>query len=388
MNNTQRVTLLSFLAYFVMSGMLAPIGIVSAPMAEYFEVPITELTANFSWLTFGILGGAVLALAAFDWLPLKRLMVVLYSVIAACLVSLSVLEDVDWIWPVIGLIGVSCGVGLAGAALTISRTFAAERRASMLVITDGSFSVAGIICSWIAVALVAQQFRWSGVYLFVAAIAAAIVVLTAVSALPDTRADAKSTTVRQAWPLSAWLCLGALFFYTLGQISMLLWLPHYAETELAAPRERAGQLVSQFWTGMFAAQLFVAWWVLRVGVRRLVLIGAALASLSTVPLWLYTDIDGLIVLATVWGFANLGLLKIVLSFATQMVAVPDARLVSSLLLGASVGTAVGPWVASKVVALTDSHFVLQFSTACYITLTVLLILAARLHDAAARTGRA
>lgn len=387
MNNTQRVTLLSFLAYFVMSGMLAPIGIVSAPMAEYFGVPITELSANFSWLTFGILSGAVIALVAFDWLPLKLMMALLYSLIVAGLVSLSLFEDVDWIWPVIGLIGVCCGIGLAGAALTISRTYAAERRASMLVITDGSFSVAGIICSWVAVLLVARAFHWSGIYLFVAAIAAAIVLLTAVSVLPDTRAEVKAKTARESWPLSAWLCLFALFFYTLGQISMLLWLPYYAETELGAPRAQAGQLVSQFWTGMFAAQLFVAWWVLRVGVRRLVLVGAALASLSSVPLWLYGDIDGLIVLATVWGFANLGLLKIVLSFATQMVAVPDARLVSALLLGASVGTAIGPWLASRVVALTDSHFVLQFSTACYVTLTILLIFAARLHDAATKTAR-
>lgn len=383
MNNKKRITLLSFLAYFVMSGMLAPISIISAPMAEYFGVPITELTAKFSWLTFGILIGAVIALVVFDWIPLRKLMALLYVLIAICLLSLGIHDNFELIWPTIGLVGICCGVGLAGAALTISRTYAADQRASMLVITDGSFSVAGIICSWIAVILVARGFHWSGTYLFVALMATTVVLLSVFSTFPDSEAEVRKVAKREPWPVSVWLCLIALFLYTLGQYSMLLWLPNYAETQLGAPRDQAGQLVSQFWTGMFAAQLFVAWWVLRVGVRRLVLIAGILASLSSIPLWIYDDIDGLIVLATIWGFANLGLLKVVLSFATEMVQVPTARLISSLLLGATLGTAVSPWLTSKIVAATDSHIVLQFSTSCYIVLTVVLALASRFHDARA-----
>lgn len=30
-------------------------------------------------------------------------------------------------------------------------------------------------------------------------------------------------------------------------------------------------MVGQFWSGMLVAQVFVAWWVLRIGVRRLAL---------------------------------------------------------------------------------------------------------------------
>ena len=362
-----------------MGGMLAPIGIISTPMAEYFGIPITELTANFSWLTFGILAGAVIALVVFDWISLKKLMSLLYVLILISLFSLAMHDNLEAIWLSIGLVGVCCGVGLAGAALIISRTYDADRRASMLVITDGSFSVAGIICSWIAVILVAREFHWSGPYLFVALIAGMIVILSFLSRFPDAEVEERTDAPQEPWPASVWLCLIALFLYTLGQYSMLLWLPNYAETQLGAPRDQAGQLVSQFWTGMFAAQLFVAWWVLRVGVRRLVLIAGILASLSSIALWNYADIDTLIVLATIWGFANLGLLKIVLSFATEMVRVPTGRLISSLLLGASLGTAISPWLTSKIVAATDSHSVLQFSTGCYITLTLLLFLATRLN---------
>lgn len=249
----------------------------------------------------------------------------------------------------------------------------------MLVITDGSFSVAGIVCSGVAVIFIAREFHWSGAYQFVALIAGIVLLLAVFSTFPKTTTDVQEKQAREPWPASVWLCVVALFLYTLGQYSMLWWLPNYAETQLGAPREQAGQLVSQFWTGMFVAQIFVAWWVLKVGVRRLVLVAGIGSSVSSIPLWIYGDIDGLIVLATIWGFANMGLLKIVLSFATQMLRVPTPRLISTLLLGGSIGTAISPWVTSQVVAATDNHFILQFSTGCYVLLTILLIVATRIN---------
>lgn len=385
LNNKKRITLVSFLAYFVMSGMLAPIGIISGPMSEYFDQPITELTANFSWLTFGILAGSIIALLVFDWVPLRKLLTGVYGLILVCLISFALHDNINLVWPALGLVGVCCGVGLAAAALTISRTYEMDRRASMLVITDGWFSVAGIVCSWVAVILIARQFHWSGAYQFVALIAGIVALLAVFSTFPKTTTDVKTSHKREPWPVSVWLCVFALFLYTLGQYSMLWWLPNYAETQLGAPRDQAGQLVSQFWTGMFVAQIFVAWWVLKVGVRRLVLVAGIGSSVSSVPLWTYGDIDGLIILATIWGFANMGLLKIVLSFATQMLRIPTARLISTLLLGGSIGTAVSPWVTSQIVAATDSHFVLQFSTGCYVLLTILLIVATRINKRQAET---
>ena len=129
--------------------------------------------------------------------------------------------------------------------------------------------------------------------------------------------------------------------------------------------------------GMFAAQIFVAWWVMKIGVRKLVMISSITTTLFSIPLWFYGDMQVLLILATIWGFANLGLLKITLSFATQLVRVPTARLVSSLLLGATVGTAVSPWVTSRIVVATDNHFVLQFGTGCYAIMTLLLFVAAQ-----------
>ena len=379
MNIKKRVTLVSFLAYFVMSGMLTPMGIISGAMSEHFDQPVTEITARFSWLTVGVLVGAIIALFIFDLFRLRRLLIAVYGIILASLISLIFLDNLFYVGAVMGLVGVCCAIGLAGAALVISRTYDTERRASMLVITDGFFSVAGVVCSWIAIYLIAREYHWAGVYQFVALITAAIIFISLGSTFPATEAEGHDLARREKWPIAVWLLIVGLFLYTLGQWSFLLWLPTYAETELGVPRDRAGQLASQFWTGMFAAQIFVAWWVLKVGVPRLVMIAGVTTSLFSIPLWISKDINVLIILSAFWGIANLSLLKVVLSFATQMLRQPTARLVSTLLLGATLGTASSPWVTSQIVSATNTHFILQFGTGCYIALTILLLSASYMY---------
>jgi TsgA-like MFS transporter len=375
LSNQHQVTLASFLAYFVMSGMLAPIGIISGPMAEHFDLPVVEVTASFSWLTVGIFIGAVLALGAFGVARIRTLMICVYGLIGLSLLSLLFESSLRVVGVRLGLVGVCCGIGLPAAALVISRVYNADRRASMLVITDGFFSVAGIVCAWLAVYLISHGGHWSDVYLFVAGIAACVVVLALLSDFPETDAIDDDATASATWPLSAWLCIAALCTYTLGQNVILLWLPQYAQSQLGMAAEPAGNLVSQFWSGMFAAQIFVAWWVLKVGVQRLLWLAAICILVFSVVLWVVKDSGLLLVLVTILGFANLGLLKLVMSYATQFTAVASSRLVSSLLLGATTGTALSPWLSSRFVAMGDEGTALQLGSFCYLVMLVLIGLA-------------
>lgn len=375
--NTHRITLASFLAYFVMSAMLAPMPIISAPLSELFNQPITEVTARFSWLTMGNLVGAILALVAFDVLRLRMIMLSVYSLIVASLLYLSIATGLLQIGLAMGVAGVCSGLGLAGGALAISRSYETEVRASMLVITDAMFSTAGYSITALTVAMVAAGLYWASPYIVVAGFAGVVVLLSMFSSYPEQTTSSTMEVTKEPWSLPVWLCIGALFLYTLGQWSILLWLPNYAETVLGASAESAGNLVSMFWLGLFAAQFVVAGVVLKLGVARLTMIAAVLTCVFSIPLWAYGDASALAVLAFAWGFANLSLLKVVLSYATQMLKVPTPRLVSALLLGATVGTAVSPFVTSKIVESTDNHFVLQFGTMCYALLAVLLFVASR-----------
>ena len=123
MNNRQRITLACFLAYFVMSSMLAPIGIISTPLAGHYGLTVSAMTEQFSALPLGILVGAIAAL----FLPTRR---AFRLVFAGRLLALSVLlVSRAWLRPLqlftlaLGGVGVGCGIGLAAAATTFSRLY-------------------------------------------------------------------------------------------------------------------------------------------------------------------------------------------------------------------------------------------------------------------------
>ena len=310
--NKQRITLSAFLAYFCVSGALSSIGLVSGPMAEYFGASVTEITANFSWLTVGLLVGAGLALYVVQRFPLRAVQLSVFALIAGSLAALRVVPDVQWVWPLLGVVGVSLGVGLAAAASTIAGTYADNQRASMLVITDAAFSIAGWVCAGLTLYFIGQAMHWSSGYLFVAAVAGLVVVLAAVSTFPGHDRAAPDELPGDAlpiagdapngWPLAVWLCIGALCLYTLGQYAMLWWLPQHLQSTLGAPAQEAGVVVGRFWAGMFAAQMFVSWWVLKVGVRKLVLIASVSAFVLSLPMWLVGDVALVPWLGALWGF--------------------------------------------------------------------------------------
>jgi len=391
--NKIRITLASFFAYFVMSGMLSPIGVITGQMATHFQLPVTSITSSFSWLTLGILVGAVLALVVFRWAPLKLLMAAVYGMIGLSLASLPMTDSLLWVGWRLGLVGLCCGIGLAAAAFVIASTYNDNQRASMLVITDGFYSMAGIVCGSLATYWLATNAPWFSTYLFVGAVGLVVALLVSMSQLPNAQVPQStlqqstpqsapepqaSTLVTKAtvtWPATTWLCIAALCLYTLAQGTILLWLPQYAQQQLGVDPANAGGLVGKFWSGMFASQLFVAWWVLRIGVKRLLVLSVIAASVLSASLGLTRDAGWLGVLVPLWGFAHLGLLKVLLSFATQAVAAATPTLVSSVLLGATTGTAISPWVSSQVVDFGGIRAALTFGTLCYLGLVALVGLA-------------
>jgi TsgA-like MFS transporter len=167
---------------------------------------------------------------------------------------------------------------------------------------------------------------------------------------------------------------------------MVFWLPNYASLQLGAPANVAGSIVGKFWLGMFLGQVFVAWWVLRIGLRRLVVIAAVTTALGSIPLWGITAPTLLPIFALLWGVGNLSMMKSLLSFATTLVCAPDGRLVSGLLLGATLGTAISPAVSSLIVEWSQIRVVLICSTACHVAMLLLVVSSRRLQQTSTTTA--
>ncbi|MEM8940754.1 MAG: MFS transporter TsgA [Pseudomonadota bacterium] len=386
--NQLRVTLVCFTAYFIMSSSLAPIGIVLSPLAEQLGISTAVAARLFSGLTLGILLGSALAIPWLNRVELRSTFVLVSLMLIAALLSLRLVSSAGAIRLSLGFVGLASGMALAAAASAITAMYSSERRASMLVVTDASFSTAGIVMSFLATQLVGAGWHWSSTYSFVAGVALFMLLLVLLSDFPgsaqvSSKVDAArgidsregETGKSSRWPIAVWLAAGALFLYTLGQYSLLWWLPLHLESALDVPRDEAGTVVSRFWTGMFLAQLFAAWMVLRIGVHRLMLAGALGGLLGTIPLLFASELHVLLWLALLWGFANMGLLKMVIAFATLTMSAPPPKLVPTLLFGATSGTAISPLLTSWVVEGFGYAAVLRFGTLCYCVLFVLLCIA-------------
>ena len=352
--NRVALTLASFLAYFALSGMLAPIGILVQPSAAALGVSAGEMVRTLGFFSTGTLAGSLAAVVLLPSVKLRTLTLSVYGV--ACCVLLCLLlmpTDLRAIAAMLCVLGACLGIGLAQAALVISRIYSETYRPSMLVATDGSFSLAGFVTASATVFLLTQGAPWASIYGLILAVVLVIFVAAFWLEFPENvrseDPEDAGLSVR-AWPRTIWFLAAALFCYTFGQSSFLIWLPSFAQTSIGLSAAEGGHLVGQYWLGMFIGQILTVVIVVRLGAVKMSFIGAlgcfmAAALLFTYPVSLVSPS----MLALIWGVCNFGLLKCLISQATLAFNETPAGLIPSLLLAASLGTACSPLASSWMV---------------------------------------
>ena len=380
--NQARIVATSFLAYFLMSAVISPLGLVSGPIAETFSISITEATAAFTYLTSGILVGTLVAIFIFDYFRLKHVVAAGAILIAASLYLQYAFSELWIILASLAMIGAACGIELSAAAVVITKSFATRVRASMLLLTDSFYSGAGIMSTAIAGNLLAKGMHWSSAYFLAFTVAIVIVLLALMSRYPATAKRETDTVTAQTgerWPLGVHLIGLAMLIYLIGFVSIYSWVPNYAQTQFNLDVESSGTLVSRFFLGMFVGQLIMFFLVFRFALRSLVTIYAVMATVLTAFLWTVGDADSLRLAMTVLGLVTGGLFKTILTYGTTLVASPSPKMISYLIFHGGLGTAVTPFVTAVVVEHFDVSAALKLVTLCYAATIVLILFTHALH---------
>ena len=387
-SNNNRITFGSFLAYFVMSAIISPLGLVSGPIAEHFDIAITTATAAFTYLTSGIFVGTLIAVFIFDYVKLKQVVIGCSLVICLSIYSMYTLDCFSMFATALALIGVSCGIELSAAAVVITKIYDEKLRASMLLLTDLFYSMAGVMSTMLAGALLARHFHWSSAYLLAFAVSLLIAVITISAKYPATRKqDIEPADQYAIWDLPAGVHLIglAMLAYLVGFVSIYSWVPNYAQASMALSAEASSEIVSRFFLGLFLGQLTMFFLVLKFALRTLIGIGGGLAVLLTVSLWTVTLASHLELAMLMLGLVTGGLFKTILTFGTTLVRNPSPKMVSYLIFYSGLGTAIAPFLSSLIVEHSNMATVLQFVTVCY-ALTFVLILLAFRHQSKSKHG--
>lgn len=368
------LTLICFFAYAIMSGLLSQIGVLSEPMAAAYGQSVVDSATRFSYLGSGILIGSVSSLLIYERLTLKQGLIGCHLLVAIALTTIFFTENWDWLPLPMFVAGAAASLGVNTAAIVLALIYSPARRPQALLTTDITFAVAGIVATPAAVMLIAANAPWSSSYLIIGLIAGALIPVILMLRFPQTLKEATSgDDAGWRWPMAAYLCGLVLFFYLLGQMSMSVWLPNYIQHNLGGTLVDGGSAISRFWTGMALGQLVLVLALARIPDKPLLIGCAVMTAVLSSLIWLGTSVDSVVNLSLVLGLCASGVLKLTLSFASTLVEHPQ-RLVASMLVCASAGSASAPWVSSQIVAVTNTHSALIFMTICF-TLTALLVIA-------------
>ena len=375
--NSYKITLTSFLAYFVMSALISPLGIVSSPIAAHYDVSVTAATADFSYLTIGLLLGTVLSFFIFDVARLKTIIIGFSSSICLSLAGMY-LVDLYALFPVwLFMIGIACGVNLTAAIIVISAIYTDNLRASMLLLTDSFYSIAGVVSTFLAGKFIADGRHWASAYLLAFVVSALIIVTAFRSLYPATarQKEAGPKYENTYWPPGLYLIGMAILIYLAGFVTIYSWIPNYAQAQFAVSAESAGTLVSRLFTGMFIGQLIMFWLVLKFSPTRVVFFSGTLAALLSVALWMVDIIARLGVSMIILGLVTGGMFKLIIAFGTMLVQEIRPKMISYLVFNSAVGTAIAPAVSAFIVEKYAMSTALQFASLCYCTMLILLYLA-------------
>jgi len=366
---------IGLLSYFVLSGTLAPMGLLLEPLSSQFEISTSEAARVLSGFTSGNLLGAFLALFILGRVRYRALVLCIYVSAACTLVMLLVADETRWIWTLLALLGVAFGIGLATAAQLIALIYKEDQRAALLVATDSSFSLAGTVMASLTAYLLLSPIPnlppWLNAYLAIFLAVLLILMLAFVARYPEVARSDKNWGWIQRMPRPVWASGGALYCYTLGQTSILLWLPSMLQAG-SSDVAIGGEAVGRYWFGMFLGQLAAMTLVLVLGRGWVLRFGAVGASVGALAVLLAVSDDQWMIWASLgWGLCNLGVLKMLISLATDCVDNLPDQLIPGLLLMATLGTASSPILTSWLVEGFDPVAAVIFGvTAMFAMLTL------------------
>ena len=387
--NKFRITVASFLAYFVMSAVISPLGIVSGPIAGHYEIPVTTATAGFSYLTAGILVGTLVSLVIFDLFRLKHIVLGCSGLTCVSLACIYIV-DTYLLFPVwLFLVGLACGVNLTAAIVVITGIYDIKLRASMMLLTDSFYSMAGVLSTWLAGKFILHQLHWGSAYLLAFSVALVIILIAWFSSFPSTsRRESRQldSGVGKYWPMEIFLVGAAILIYLTGFVTIYSWIPNFTQARFGLDAEMASGLVSRLFLGMFIGQLVMFCLALKLAPTRIIGTAAVLATLLSFSLWNVDSASRLTLCMFVLGLVTGGLLKLVIAFGTMLMPAPTPRMISFLIFNSALGTAVAPVLSAVIVEKYDMIAALRFTSICYCVMIVLLFAAHLLRRRAAESG--
>ncbi|AKC32459.1 MFS transporter TsgA [Candidatus Pantoea carbekii] len=333
------LTWISFLSYALTGALVITSGMILDNIAQYFHLPISEMSHTFTFLNAGILVSVFFNAWLMIIIPLKRQLIYGFILIILAIVTLTITHNIIIFSICMFMLGIVSGITMSIGTFLITYLYAGRQRGSRLLFSDSFFSFAGTIFPIISAILLTHALPWYWIYVCISIIYLFIFILTLFIEFPEIKNNkAIEHAEKEKWGLGVLFLSIAALCYILGQLSFISWIPVYLTKSMGMNIVTAGQLVGNFWMsymiGMWIFSSFMRFFDLH---HILVLLTAVATSLMC---WFIIahDITMLRWIIIILGFSSSAIYTTVITLASLQTKVASPKLVNFILTSGTVGT--------------------------------------------------
>ena len=353
--NTIRTISICLLTQAVIAGFIAPMGLLSEPMAEQNGISIPAAAAQFSYLTGGVFLGYILSFYVFDLFRIKIVYCAVYAGLVAATLLLHAAGSLLVQSFALLLTGIFASIAVVTAGTIISRGWHGKPRQALLVLQDVVFNGGGIAFTLITTIYVARNLPWTAAYLTAAAIAMAALLLAAVTRIEsDTTEHETKAEGRTEWNAGIVLVGVSVLLFMTAKISVFLWAPQFVEQTFDVGGAESSQLMRNIFTAALLGSIAATYIASRVPIHYLL---TGLLSFGLLSLWSITrstSVETAILLGYFYGLSVSATFNSYTAFGLTFVTTPTHKNVAYLLLCGGIGSTLAPIVSSKTVEWTGN----------------------------------
>lgn len=379
MSNRDRIglTWISFFSYALTGALVIVTGVVMGDIANYFHLPVSQMSNTFTFLNSGILVAIFLNAWLMEIVPLKRQLIFGFVLMLLAVAGLMVTQSLPLFSLCMFVLGVVSGITMSIGTFLITHLYEGRQRGARLLFTDSFFSMAGTLFPILAAWLLARALPWYWVYACIGLIYVVIFILTLCVSFPalGKKAQTGSAQVeKEKWGLGVLLLAIAALCYILGQLGFISWVPVYASQNLQMNLMQAGGLVGSFWTAYM-----VGMWVFSAVLRffdpqRIVTVLALAATL--LMYWFVSSQDAAMLkwIIMALGFFSSAIYTTIITLGSLQTKVSSPKLVNFILTCGTIGTMLTFVVTGPIVAKYSVHMALSTANMLYAVVFIMCLL--------------
>ncbi|BAH83101.1 MFS transporter TsgA [Candidatus Ishikawella capsulata] len=377
MTNFNRICLtwISWLSYALTGALVIVTGMLIKNIAQYFALPISNISFIFTFLNAGILIAIFLNAWLMEIIPLKSQLIFGFFLMILALTGLIKYHNLMVFSVCMLILGIISGITMSIGTYLITHLYHGKQRGPRLLFTDSFFSMSGVLFPIITGKFLIHNISWYWVYCTIGIIYISIFLLSLIIEFPVIHKITEIGNMKkEKWGIGVFILSISALCYILGQLSFISWIPTYATENMKMNILYAGKLVGNFWLSYMFGMWFFSFLLKFCDLHRVLVV---LTGLSTfIMRWCIStnSTNMLLWLMVTLGFSSSAIYTLIITLGSLQTKQPSPKLINCILTCGTVGTMLTFIVTSPIVAKSGIHNALITSNILYLIVFIMCLL--------------